>query len=184
MLLLLSPLIIISILVAAFDTNSAGLFFQERIGKNSILFSLVKLQTIHPQTKNISSVGKLLRKYKIDELPQLLNIVQGTMSFVGPRPDIAGYADILEGDDRIVLSLRPGITGLASLKYRNEEVLLQQQTNPTFFNDEVIWPDKVRINSWYAKNRTLWMDFVIISYTVMPFTFDVDDYIEEHSTST
>ena len=100
------------------------------------------------------------------------------MTLVGPRPDVPGYADQLKGDDRIVLTLKPGITGLASLKYRNEEQLLAQQPNPKHYNDEVIWPDKVRINKWYAAHRTLAMDFLILWYTFVPVPFDVEAYME------
>ena len=99
------------------------------------------------------------------------------MTFVGPRPDVAGYADKLEGADRIILNLKPGLTGLASLKYHNEEQLLAQQTNPQQYNDEVIWPDKVRINKWYAQNRNLIMDLQIIFYTLFPASFDVESFM-------
>ena len=99
------------------------------------------------------------------------------MTLVGPRPDVPGYADLLQGDARIILTVKPGITGLASLKHRNKEQLLAQQTNPQHYNDEVIWPDKVRINKWYAQNRTLFMDVQIIFYTIIPIPFDVDAFI-------
>jgi lipopolysaccharide/colanic/teichoic acid biosynthesis glycosyltransferase len=120
----------------------------------------------------------MLRKTKLDEPPQLLNILKGEMTLVGPRPDVAGYADKLEGADRIILNLKPGITGLASLKYRNEEHILAQLTHPQHYNDEVIWPDKVRINKWYAENRTISMDVQIIFFTLVPMPFDVDRFIE------
>jgi lipopolysaccharide/colanic/teichoic acid biosynthesis glycosyltransferase len=120
----------------------------------------------------------MLRKTKLDELPQLLNILKGQMTFVGPRPDVPGYADKLVGADQIILKLKPGITGLASLKYRNEEQILSQQPNPQLYNDEVIWPDKVRINKWYAENRTLVMDVQILFYTLFPISFDVDRFMQ------
>jgi lipopolysaccharide/colanic/teichoic acid biosynthesis glycosyltransferase len=130
---------------------------------------------VHSQ--KISIWGKMLRKTKLNEIPQILNILKGEMTLVGPRPDVTGYADQLVGTDQIILQLKPGITGLASLKYRNEEQLLTQQTNPKHYNDEVIWPDKVRINKWYAQNRTLIMDIQIIFYTLVPISFDVDAFI-------
>jgi lipopolysaccharide/colanic/teichoic acid biosynthesis glycosyltransferase len=99
------------------------------------------------------------------------------MTLVGPRPDVPGYADLLEGADREILQLKPGITGLASLKYRNEETLLASMPNPQEYNDIVIWPDKVRINKWYAQNRTFVMDLQIIFYTLFPVSFDVDRFI-------
>ena len=98
----------------------------------------------------ITRVGGLLRKSKLDELPQLFNILLGHMSFVGPRPDVPGYADRLEGEDRVILTVRPGITGPATLKYRNEEDLLASCDDPEKYNDQVIYPDKVRINRMYV----------------------------------
>ena len=100
------------------------------------------------------------------------------MTWVGPRPDVSGYADQLKGEDRIILTVKPGITGLASLKYRNEEQLLAQQSNPLQYNDEVIWPDKVRINKWYVQNRSWKLDLKIILHTLFMFSLDVDQYIQ------
>ena len=114
----------------------------------------------------ITPLGAKLRKYKIDELPELWNVLIGNMSFVGPRPDVPGYADKLEGEDREILKLRPGITGPASLKYRNEEELLAKQANPQEYNDFVIYPDKVRINLFYLKHYSFIMDIMIIIATV------------------
>ena len=176
--LLLLPLLLL-ILILSTQTKGAPIFHQSRIGKNGIPFTLYKLRTLHPITNSISTFGKFLRKYKLDELPQLVNILKGEMTFVGPRPDIPGYADKLKGADRIILSVRPGVTGLASLKYRNEEYLLAKQSNPLAYNDNVIWPDKVRINKWYVENRTLWMDLKILFYTVVPVGLDVEGFMEE-----
>ena len=110
--------------------------------------------------------GKWLRKTKLDEIVELVNVLKGEMSFVGPRPDVEGYADKLEGEDRKVLELRPGITGPASLKYINEEEILAKVDNPQQYNDEVIFPDKVKINLDYYHNRTFWGDIRIILKTV------------------
>ena len=167
------------ILIASIDTNSFGLFIQSRIGQHGIPFNIFKIKTFSDSTQKISKFGHLLRSYKLDELPQLFNILLGQMSFVGPRPDLVGYADLLEGSDRIILSIKPGITGLASLKYRNEEALLDLQINPNLYNDAVIWPDKVRINKWYVENRTLWMDLRILYYTIIPINFDVDRFMRD-----
>ncbi|MCL9769708.1 sugar transferase [Flavobacterium sp. HXWNR69] len=153
------------------------LFKQTRIGKNGVPFTIYKLRTIPEGATMPNAWGAFLRKSKLDELPQLLNVLKGEMTFVGPRPDVPGYADLLQGDDRIILTLKPGITGLASLKYRNEEQLLTQQPNPKQYNDEVIWPDKVRINKWYASNRTFLIDLQIIFYTLIPIPFDVDAFM-------
>ena len=163
--------------ITAIDTQSNGFFTQERIGQYGKSFLIYKLRTLHTKTNKTSLWGQMLRKTKLDELPQLLNILKGEMTLVGPRPDVPGYADLLEGADRKILLLKPGITGLASLKYRNEETLLASMPNPQEYNDIVIWPDKVRINKWYAQNRTLIMDLQILFYTLFPASFDVDRFI-------
>ncbi|WP_432673101.1 sugar transferase [Flavobacterium sp. SM2513] len=181
MLIALTPLLMILFVIATIDSHEFGMFFQQRIGKNAKKFTLYKLQTIHPKTQTISSIGKFLRKYKLDELPQLINIFNGTMSFVGPRPDIPGYADNLVGDDRVILKIRPGVTGLASIKYRNEEFLLQQQPDSITYNDTVIWPDKVRINKWYVENHSFSMDVQILWYTLIPMPINIDQFIEKNS---
>ena len=169
--------LLLVIAITAIDTQSNGFFTQERIGQYGKSFLIYKLRTLHVKTNKTSLWGRMLRKTKLDELPQLLNILKGQMTFVGPRPDVPGYADVLVGADRILLTLKPGVTGLASLKYRNEEEILSQQTHPQQYNDEVIWPDKVRINKWYAQNRTLIMDLQIIFYTLFPASFDVDGFV-------
>lgn len=169
--------ILVLVFITAIDTQSNGFFKQERIGQYGKPFLIYKLRTLHLQTCKISVWGKLLRTSKLDEMPQFLNILKGEMTLVGPRPDVSGYADLLQGEDRIILTLKPGITGLASLKYRNEEQLLALQPNPQYYNDEVIWPDKVRINKWYAQNRTLVMDLQILFYTLVPIHFDVDSFM-------
>jgi lipopolysaccharide/colanic/teichoic acid biosynthesis glycosyltransferase len=153
------------------------LFTQTRIGKNGIPFTIYKLRSIPKGTSTPNVWGQFLRNSKLDEIPQFYNILKGEMTLVGPRPDIPGYADQLKGDDRIVLTLKPGITGLASLKYRNEEQLLAQQPNPQHYNDAIIWPDKVRINKWYAAHRTLRMDLKIIFFTLVPISFDVEQFM-------
>ena len=171
--------LLLVIAITAIDTQSNGFFTQERIGQHGKSFLIYKLRTLHVKTNKTSLWGRMLRKTKLDELPQLLNILKGQMTFVGPRPDVLGYADELVGADRILLTLKPGVTGLASIKYRNEEHILAQQTHPQHYNDEVIWPDKVRINKWYAQNRTLIMDLQILFYTFFPISFDVDSFISE-----
>jgi lipopolysaccharide/colanic/teichoic acid biosynthesis glycosyltransferase len=116
--------------------------------------------------KRVTPIGRILRKYKLDELPQLWNVFTGTMSFVGPRPDVSGYADKLTGEDRIILSVRPGITGPASLRFRNEEELLAKVDNPQQYNDEVIWPRKVTINREYVEHYSFIKDILYIFATV------------------
>ena len=173
-LLLFSWLLLLALIFASIDTRSVGLFLQKRIGKEGRPFLIYKIKTLNDSSQQVSAFGRLLRKSKTDELPQLFNILNGTMSFVGPRPDIPGYADQLTGAAQIILSVQPGVTGLASLKYRNEEQLLAVQENPLHYNDTVIWPDKVRLNSWYVHHQSFLLDLKILFYTFFPFPFDAD----------
>lgn len=156
-------LIVIAAAAATLDTGRNGFFVQRRIGRYGKPFSVIKIRTMREVAGvsttvtaagdcRITRLGRLLRRTKLDELPQLLNVVRGDMSFVGPRPDVAGYADRLDGGDRVVLSVRPGITGPATLKFRDEEALLAAQPEPERYNREVIWPEKVRINRRYVEN--------------------------------
>ena len=116
----------------------------------------------------ITPLGAILRRYKLDELPELWNVLCGDMSLVGPRPDVPGYADKLSGNDRGILELKPGITGPATLKYRNEEQILAAQDDPQKYNDEIIFPDKVKINLSYLSNHTFIGDLKIIMQTLIP----------------
>ena len=168
-LFLLSGLLIICWLIAVIDTKSNGVFVQERVGQFGLKFNIYKFRTIKRKagTKLISNRGQFLRKYKLDELPQLINILKGEMSFVGPRPDIVGYYDKLTGDNRKILDLRPGLTSIASLKYRNEEQFLSKLENPLTYNDNFIFPDKVRLNLEYFYNHTFFGDLKIMIKTVI-----------------
>ena len=153
------------------------MFRQTRIGRHGKPFTIYKFRTMtvgHGGSSvsvagesRITPLGAVLRRYKIDELPELWNVLIGDMSFVGPRPDVPGYADRLQGDDREMLELRPGITGPASLKYRNEEELLAAVDNPQKYNDTVIYPDKVRINRYYLHNYSFMKDIEMIVCTVI-----------------
>jgi len=170
-------LIILAYIAASIDTNRNGFFTQERIGKGGMPFKVIKIRTMRDipyfntmvtalNDPRITPLGRFLRKTKIDELPQLINIFLGQMGFVGPRPDVAGYADKLTGEERVILSVRPGITGPATLKYRREEELLADQGDPEKYNDEVIFPDKVRLNREYVVNYSFWKDIIYIYRTV------------------
>ena len=117
--------------------------------------------------QRITKTGRILRKLKIDELPQLFNVLLGQMSLVGPRPDVPGFADQLAGDDRIILSIRPGITGPASIAFRNEEEILAAVDDPEVYNREVIWPEKVAINKQYVQTQSLLGDVKLILQTVV-----------------
>lgn len=174
----LSPvLLIVAILIRVKMPGGPVIFTQKRVGQHGKLFTMYKFRSMTVShngstvsvkgESRITPLGANLRKYKLDELPELWNVLIGDMSFVGPRPDVPGYADKLEGDDRRMLLLKPGITGPASLKYRNEEELLAEQENPQKYNDEVLFPDKVRINIEYLDNWSFWNDIKIIIYTVL-----------------
>ena len=170
-LLLLSPILaLIAIYVWLQMRGGPVMFRQERVGKNARLFTIYKFRTMEDDpegTPQVTTEGKMLRKYKLDELPELWNVLKGDMSFVGPRPDVSGYADLLEGNERRLLKLRPGITGPATMKYRDEESLLARQENPQEYNDRVIWPDKVRINLYYLDHYSFWKDLQMIVCTVL-----------------
>lgn len=152
--------------LASIDTKANGLFIQKRIGQYGKIFFILKLRTMCLKTNKISKFGQFLRNSKIDELPQLWNILIGNMSFVGPRPDIPGYYDKLEGENRKILELKPGLTSEASIKYANEEELLNQQDDPLFYNDTIIFPDKVKMNLEYYYKQSILVDLQIIVKTI------------------
>ena len=170
-------LIIVGILIRIKMPGGPVIFKQRRVGRHGKLLTMYKFRSMtvsHSGSSvsvrgenRITPLGAKLRKYKLDELLELWNVLIGDMSFVGPRPDVPGYADKLEGDDRRMLLLKPGITGPASLKYRDEEELLAEQENPQKYNDEVLFPDKVRINIEYLDNWSFWNDIKIIIYTIL-----------------
>ena len=177
-LLFLSPvLLFVALLIRIKMPGGPIIFKQKRVGQYGRLFTMYKFRSMtvsHSGSSvsvkgesRITPLGVKLRKYKLDELPELWNVLIGDMSFVGPRPDVPGYADKLEGDDRRMLLMKPGITGPASLKYRNEEELLAEQENPQKYNDEVLFPDKVRINIDYMDHWSFGKDVKIIVYTVL-----------------
>lgn len=168
---------VVALMVRVKMPGGPVIFRQRRVGRYGKLFTMYKFRSMtvgHGGSSvsvagesRITPLGAKLRRYKLDELPELWNVLIGDMSFVGPRPDVQGYADLLTGDDVEVLSLRPGITGPASLKYRDEEELLAQQADPQRFNDEVIFPDKVRINRFYLHNYSFVKDIEMIVCTVL-----------------
>ncbi|MDD2621669.1 MAG: sugar transferase [Bacteroidales bacterium] len=176
--ILFSPLyILLSLIIFLSMPDGSPIFVQRRVGRQGKTFKMYKFRTMHKHhngssvsvkgESRITPLGAFLRKWKLDELPELWNVWIGDMSFVGPRPDVPGYADLLEGENRKILLLRPGITGPASLKYRNEEELLANQENPQKYNDEVIFPDKVRINLHYYYHQSFALDIKIIIFTLL-----------------
>ena len=170
-------LIVVGILIRIKMPGGPIIFKQRRVGQHGQLFTMYKFRSMtvsHSGSSvsvkgegRITPLGAKLRKYKLDELPELWNVLIGDMSLVGPRPDVPGYADKLEGENRRILLLKPGITGPASLKYRNEEEILAEQENPQKYNDAVLFPDKVQINIEYLDNWSFWNDIKIIIYTVL-----------------
>ena len=170
-------LIIVAIIIKVKMPGGPAIFMQTRIGRHGKPFTMYKFRTMTVNhggssvsvagESRITPLGAVLRRYKIDELPELWNVLKGDMSFVGPRPDVPGYADALQGDDREVLLLRPGITGPASLKSRNEEEILAAVDNPQIYNDTIIFPDKVRINRYYLHNYSFITDIKMIFCTVL-----------------
>lgn len=177
-LLLTGWLIAIGWTVATLDTRKNGFFIQPRIGRFGRPFRIIKLRTMRDlpgkrtmvttsDDARITKIGRLLRRTKLDELPQLVNVLLGQMSFVGPRPDVAGFADQLTGNDRSILNLRPGITGPATLYFRNEEDLLAQQDDPETYNREVIFPTKLRLNREYAESYSFSKDLKYIVQTLL-----------------
>ena len=173
----LFPIFIFVSFLVKISSDGPIFFIQERVGLHAEKFQMIKFRSMTvKQVSNstisvkgdvrITKIGVFLRKFKFDELPELWNVLKGDMSLVGPRPDVCGYADNLKGEDRKILELRPGITGVASLEYFNEEDVLLTKDNPLKFNDEVIYPHKVRLNLDYYHNNNLWIDIKIIFATI------------------
>ena len=200
-LIILSPVLLIVALLIKWKMPGPILFCQQRVGRYGRIFTVYKFRTMtvkaeasvasrnseatsiaSQEQSRITPLGEKLRRYKLDELPELWNVLKGDMSFVGPRPDVPGYADQLQGEDREVLLLRPGITGPASLKYRNEEDILEAVdealqkgrsglpmgiTTVQEYNDNVIYPDKVRLNRYYLHHYSFIKDIKMIVCTVL-----------------
>lgn len=175
--ILFMPLIILGWLLASCSTKSNGFFIQSRVGQNNKIIKVIKLKTmidVNSETssitalneKRITKIGFFLRKTKLDELPQLINVLLGSMSFVGPRPDVPGYIDKLEGPSSVLQYLKPGITGLATLKFKKEEEILNNSKNPKYLNDNIIYPVKVYFNIIYMQKWSLLYDFEIILQTL------------------
>lgn len=168
-LLLLGWLVPLLAWLARRDTGGSGIFRQERIGLHGQPFAVLKIRTMRveggPATNvttrddpRITPLGARLRRWKLDEIPQLWNVLRGDMSFVGPRPDVPGYYDRLVGDDRILLTVRPGITSPAAIEFRNEEAVLATRRDPEAYNDQVLFPAKVALNRRWLEAWSLWAD--------------------------
>lgn len=179
-------------ILAWIETGQNGFFFQERVGINGKIFRLIKIRTMKISDSTsieshvtvsgdtrITKTGKYLRKFKLDELPQLFNVIFGTMSIVGPRPDVPGYADRLTGRDRSILTIRPGITGPASLAFRCEEEILKKSDCPIWYNDNVLYPMKVKINLEYLESYSFKSDLKYLALTLFPLFFDSKCFFSE-----
>lgn len=176
-LLILLPFFLIISCWVALDSKGGVFYKQERIGKNRKPFQLLKFRTMRPDSfgkgaltigsrdPRITGIGYYLRKFKLDELPQLLNVLQGDMSFVGPRPEVKKYVDMYSDEQLKVLSVSPGITDYASIKFRNESDLLATAADPEKMYTEEIMPEKLRLNLEYINDNSVWKDVMIIFNT-------------------
>ncbi len=176
--IVLSPLLLILYILVILDSKGGGFYLQKRVGKNNKDFSLFKfrtmklgsdakgLLTVGGNDSRITKVGIILRKYKLDELPQLFNVINGTMSLVGPRPEVRKYVSLYNQEQLSILNIKPGITDYASLQFFSENELLAKSNNPekTYINE--ILPEKLRLNLLYLKNRNIKTDFLIILKTI------------------
>ncbi|NNE32925.1 MAG: sugar transferase [Winogradskyella sp.] len=166
--------ILILIAIATLDTKECGIYSQMRVGQNAKLFRIYKIRTLKNEKhqlghleRSATHLGKVLRRTRVNELPQLFNVLIGDMSFVGPRPDLQGFADELEGEDQIILMVKPGITGPATIKYKNEERVLKRQNDPEHYNRTIIWADKVKINKKYVENYSFYLDLALIIKSIL-----------------
>ena len=177
LLVVTAPLIIVGAVVARVETGRSGIYRQLRVGRDGQLFEVRKIRTMRvvedvsttvttQHDVRITRSGAWMRKWKIDELPQLLNVVRGEMSLVGPRPDVPGFADRLTGHDRVILTVRPGITGPATLAFRDEEQVLASVLDPETHNLTILWPEKVRMNCEYVASWSLLGDVRYVVDTV------------------
>lgn len=177
-LILLSPLFLIVSLIIKLDSRGPVFYKQIRVGKDSADFLLYKfrsmrinsdkegLLTVGEKDSRVTKTGFYLRKYKLDELPQLINVVKGEMSFVGPRPEVRKYVDLYDEKQRQVLKIRPGITDNASIIYRNENEMLSNTPDPETLYINKIMPDKLKINLEYLNNNSFTSDLKIIFRTI------------------
>lgn len=177
--LVLFPFFILLAILIKLDSRGPVFYKQERVGKNRKLFKLIKFRTMRTDSDSkglltiggkdprVTRLGYYLRKFKIDELPQLLNVFLGEMSFVGPRPEVKKYVDLYNTEQLQVLSVRPGITDHASIEYRDESTLLAKSENPEEFYISTIMPAKLQINLTYLNSRGFFKDIAVILRTIL-----------------
>lgn len=176
-LLVLSPFLLLTAILIRIDSPGPSIYVQERIGKQGRVFTLFKFRTMHlyadrltaitvgKRDARITRIGFYLRKFKIDELPQLINVFRGDMSFVGPRPELRKFVDLYNEEQRRVLAVRPGITDPASIRFRNENALLEGKEDPIRYYIDVIMPQKLSINLDYIRKQSLASDIRVIFST-------------------
>lgn len=177
-LIIFCPLFLVLSIWVALDSTGGVFYRQTRVGRGGRDFKLLKFRsmrigadkkgliTVGEKDARITKSGYYIRKYKFDELPQLINVLKGDMSFVGPRPEVRKYVDLYTAEQLCVLNVRPGITDPASIQYSNENELLEKAENPEQYYINTVMPDKLRINLEYLEKRTLWSDFKVIIKTI------------------
>jgi lipopolysaccharide/colanic/teichoic acid biosynthesis glycosyltransferase len=178
-LLILLPFGLVVALVLVLDSRGPVFFLQQRIGKGGRPFFLFKLRTMYVgadkgtaitvgnRDPRITRIGYYLRKFKIDEFPQLINVLKGEMSFVGPRPEVKKFVDLYTPEQKRVLEVMPGMTDYASILFRNENELLTGKSDPIAFYIEYIMPKKLELNLKYVNTNNLWLDLKIIFRTLV-----------------
>ncbi|SRR5690554_478243 len=180
-LILLSPIFLIISLLIALSSKGGVFYKQTRVGKDNIDFKVYKFRSmiVNADKKGLLSIGKdgrdpritkigyILRKYKLDELPQLINVLKGDMSLVGPRPEVRKYVDLYDDNQKEILKVKPGITDIASITFRNENDLLSQNPNPEDYYIQEIMPKKISLSLEYVKTRTLIKDIKLIFKTIL-----------------
>lgn len=181
-LIFLAPLFILVIILIKIDSKGPAIYKQLRVGRFNLDFKILKFRTMYitsdklglitvgARDPRVTRLGYFLRKYKLDELPQLINIILGDMSFIGPRPEVRFYVSLYTEEQKKVLNVRPGITDLASIEYRNENELLSDQEDPNYYYINVIMPKKLKINLDYLKQRSFLKDFMVILKTIKVIT--------------
>lgn len=177
-LILLSPFLVLVAVLVALSSSGPVFFLQERVGLNGRTFMLFKFRSMRPASESkgqltvgnrdprVTTIGYYLRKYKLDEIPQLINVLKGEMSLVGPRPEVPKYVAMYNEKQRKVLSVRPGITDLASIAYRNENEILAESDNPEQTYIDEVMPDKLALNLEYVRRRSLVYDLQLILKTL------------------
>lgn len=178
-LVMIFPILLLIACIIVIDSEGPVFYMQERIGLNGVPFLLFKFRTMHTgadrgsaitvgqRDPRITRVGYYLRKFKLDELPQLINVLAGTMSLVGPRPEVKKFVDLYSPEQQKVLSILPGLTDWASIRYRHENSLLEGKEDPIRYYEEVIMPAKLALNLKYLEQRSFWVDLKILFQTLV-----------------